>query len=548
MKVMSSNDRWNWQMKASASPRCPTRSVGQALPPANRWFLAALCLSLSGCVVGPKYHAPSTAQAPPAYKELNPPPNQPAPLAEPAADPTLGGLGDWKVASPQDALPHGKWWEIYHDAELNTLENQLNIDNQNIKQFFENFMAARALVREARSQFFPTATVGASYSRSRGSANLGNNIGSTGTTSGKGSTGLIEFPLDVSWEPDLWGRVRNMVRQAQYTAQVSAADLENERLTEQASLATFFFELRGQDALRQILDATVAQDQKALELTQSQYDLGLTDRIAVVQAETTLQSAQAQATNLGVARAQFEHAIALLVGKAASDFSLPVKPVLTTPPPIPVGLPSELLERRPDIAAAERTMAAANAQIGVATAAFYPNLSISASAGFESSAWKKIFSWPSRFWSVGPSVSETIFDAGLRRATVNQFVAVYNADLAAYRQTVLAGFQQVEDALAAVRILTQQIQQQHQAVESARVALDLELKRYETGIDPYIDVVTEQNALLSAQQILALVEIQRMTQSVSLIEALGGGWDRSELASPQQVTAKPAKADTTIQQ
>jgi len=292
----------------------------------------------------------------------------------------------------------------------------------------------------------------------------------------------------------------------------------------------------------------VAQDQKALELTQSQYDLGLTDRIAVVQAETTLQSAQAQATNLGVARAQFEHAIALLVGKAASDFSLPVKPVLTTPPPIPVGLPSELLERRPDIAAAERTMAAANAQIGVATAAFYPNLSISASAGFESSAWKKIFSWPSRFWSVGPSVSETIFDAGLRRATVNQFVAVYNADLAAYRQTVLAGFQQVEDALAAVRILTQQIQQQHQAVESARVALDLELKRYETGIDPYIDVVTEQNALLSAQQILALVEIQRMTQSVSLIEALGGGWDRSELASPQQVTAKPAKADTTIQQ
>ena len=509
---------------------------------------AVLCLALTGCVVGPKYKPPSAAQSPPAYKEVNVPAHQPAANADTVPDPTLGGLGDWKVANPQDALPRGKWWEIYNNPELNALEEQLNIDNQNIKQFFENFMAARALVRQARSQFFPTATVGFNYSRSRGSPNLGNNIGATGTTSGNGSTGLIDLPFDVSWEPDLWGKVRNTVRQAQYSAQVSAADLENERLTEQAGLATFFFELRGQDALQQILDATVVQDQKALDFNKSQYDLGLTDRISVVQAETTLESAQAQATNLGIARAQFEHAIALLVGKAASEFSIPVKPVLTTPPPIPVGLPSQLLERRPDIAAAERTMAAANAQIGVATAAFYPNLSISASAGFESSIWKKLFDWPSRFWSVGPSLSETVFDAGLRRATVNQFTAVYNADLAAYRQSVLTAFQQVEDSLAAVRILTQQIQQQHQAVESARVALDLETKRYESGIDPYIDVVTEQNALLSSQQILALIEIQRMTQSVSLIEALGGGWDRSELATPQQVTAKPAKADTTIQQ
>jgi NodT family efflux transporter outer membrane factor (OMF) lipoprotein len=512
-------------------------------------FLTAvlLCLALSGCVVGPKYNPPAAAQAPPAYKEVNPPANPP-PSPETAADPTLGGLGDWKVANPQDALPRGKWWEIYNDPELNALETQLNIDNQNIKQFFENFMAARALVRQARSQYFPTATAGFNYSRSRGSANLGSNVGATGSTSGKGSSALIELPLDVSWEPDLWGKVRNTVRQAQYSAQVSAADLENERLTEQASLATFFYELRGQDALQEILDATVAADQKALDFNKSQYDLGLTDRISVVQAENTLQSAQAAATNLGIARAQFEHAIALLVGKSASEFSIPVKPMLATPPPIPVGLPSQLLERRPDIAAAERTMAAANAQIGVATAAFYPNLTISASAGFESSLWKKLFDWPSRFWSVGPSLSETIFDAGLRRATVNQFVAVYNADLAAYRQSVLTGFQQVEDSLAAVRILTQQIQQQHQAVESAKVALDLEMKRYESGLDPYINVVTEQNNLLGAQQALASIEIQRMTQSVSLIEALGGGWDRSELTSPQQVTAKPTKAETTIQQ
>jgi NodT family efflux transporter outer membrane factor (OMF) lipoprotein len=510
--------------------------------------IAALCLALTGCVVGPKYHPPTAAQSPPAYKEANVPAHQAAANADTLPDPTLGGLGDWKVATPQDALPRGKWWEIYNDPELNALEEQLNIDNQNIKQFFENFMAARALVREARSQYFPTATVGANYSRSRGSANLGGNVGVTGTTSGKGSSSLIDLPADISWEPDLWGKVRNTVRQAQYSAQVSAADLENEKLTEQASLATFFYELRGQDALQQILDATVIQDQKALDFNKSQYDLGLTDRISVVQAENTLQSAQSAATNLGIARAQFEHAIALLVGKPASEFSVPVKPLLGTPPPIPVGLPSQLLERRPDIAAAERTMAAANAQIGVATAAFYPTLTLSASAGLESSLWKRLFDWPSRFWSVGPSLSETVFDAGLRRATVNQFTAVYNADLAAYRQSVLTALQQVEDSLAAVRILTQQIQQQHQAVESARVALDLETKRYESGLDPYIDVVTEQNLLLSAQQALASIEIQRMTQSVSLIEALGGGWDRSELATPQQVTVKPAKADTTIQQ
>src|SRR5580658_9111280 len=438
----------------------------QAPPPCGRGSVAVLlCLALSGCVVGPKYHPPAAAQTPPAYKEVNPPANPPA-SPETAADPTLGGLGDWKVANPQDSLPRGKWWEIYNDPELNALEIQLNIDNQNIKQFFENFMAARALVLQARSQYFPTATAGFNYSRARGSANLGSNVGATGTTSGKGSTALIELPLDVSWEPDLWGKVRNTVRQAQYSAQVSAADLENEKLTEQASLATFFYELRGQDALQQILDATVAADQKALDLTRSQYDLGLTDQISVVQAENTLQTVQAQATNLGVARAQYEHAIALLVGKAASEFTLPVKAALATPPPIPLGLPSQLLERRPDIAAAERTMAAANAQIGVAYAAYYPNLTLSASAGFESSLWKRLFDWPSRFWSVGPSLSETIFDGGLRRATVNQFVAVYNGDLASYRQTVLTAFQQVEDSLAAVRILTQQVQQQYQAVQS----------------------------------------------------------------------------------
>jgi NodT family efflux transporter outer membrane factor (OMF) lipoprotein len=516
---------------------------------------AALVSLLTGCMVGPKYQPPKT-QAPPAYKESSA--NAPAvPTAAPptaSADPTLGGLGSWTVAQPSDALLRGKWWEIYNEPELNSLEEQLNINNQTIKQYFENFLAARALVRQARTQFFPTVTVGPSLSYSQSPSNLrgGTAAGTATTTSGPAGTSpvttFLELPVSASWEPDLWGKIRNTVREEQYSAQLSAADLEGERLTEQASLATYFFELRGQDALQQILDATVAADQKALDITRSMYEAGTTDQISVVQAENTLQSAQSQAINLGVARAQYEHAIATLIGKAASDFSISVRPLLATPPPIPIGLPSQLLERRPDIAGAERVMAAANAQIGIAYAAYYPNVSLSANAGLESSAWKHIFDLASRFWSVGPSASETVFDAGLRRAVVNQYVATYNADLASYRQTVLNAFQQVEDALAALRILTQQIQKQHQAVESARLALELETKRYETGIDPYIDVVTEQNNLLAAQQVLAGIEIQRTTGSVQLIEALGGGWDRSQLPTSQQVMAKPTKDETTIQQ
>jgi NodT family efflux transporter outer membrane factor (OMF) lipoprotein len=519
------------------------------------WAVAALTAALTGCTVGPKY-TPPAKQAPPAYKEsaANIPPHTPNPNAATAPDPTLGGLGNWTVAQPQDAQLRGKWWEVYNDPELNSLEEQLNINNQNIKQYFENFMAARALVREARTQYFPTVTVGPSLSGSQSSRNLGvaGAAGGAGGASFAGGTGsvtkLIDLPASASWEPDLWGKIRNTVHAEQYAAQLSAADLENERLTEQAALATYFFELRGQDALQQILDATVAADQKSLDINRAAYQAGTGDQIAVIQAENTLESAQSQATNLGIARAQYEHAIATLIGKAASDFSIPVKAMLVTPPSIPVGLPSQLLERRPDIAAAERVMAAANAQIGIAYAAYYPNISLTAGGGFESSSWKHLFDWASRFWSVGASASETVFDAGLRRATINQYIATYNGDLASYRQTVLNAFEQVEDNLAALRILTEQIRVQRQAVESARTALDLEQKRYDTGIDPYIDVVTQQNVLLAAQQVLAGIEIQRAVASVQLIEALGGGWDRSQLPTPEQVAAKPTKDQTTIQQ
>jgi NodT family efflux transporter outer membrane factor (OMF) lipoprotein len=457
----------------------------------------------------------------------------------------------WTVAQPADAKLRGKWWEIFNDPELNALEEQLNVNNQNIKQYFENFMEARALVREARSQYLPTIAAAPAISRSRASAN----VGTAGTGAGAGSTtgqklqsSLYSLPVEASWEPDLWGKIRNTVRESQYAAQVSAADLENERLTEQASLAEYFFEIRGQDELQKIYNDTVEADRKSLELTRALYDTGIDDQISVVEAETALRSAEAGATDVGIARAQYEHAIAVLVGTTASSFSIPVRPMTVAPPPVPVGVPSQLLERRPDVAAAERTMAEANAAIGIAYAAYYPNLTLSAEGGFESSIFSRWFSWPSRFWSIGPTLSETIFDAGLRRATVQQYVATYNADLAGYRQTVLTAFQQVEDALAEVRILSKEIGQEQEAVSAAQTYLKLAQARYDTGIDPYIDVLIAETTLLSDEQTLNNLQVEQMSDAVALIEALGGGWDRSQLPTPQQVTEKPAKADTTIAQ
>jgi len=487
-----------------------------------------------GCMVGPKYHTPpATAQAPPAsYKE------------SPTQFPTTEG---WKPAQPQDGMLRGKWWEIYNDSELSSLEEQLNVNNQNIKQAFENFMAARTLIAQAHSQLYPTIGTAPAYSRSRGSANTGGTVLGTVSSTGAHTVSLNTLPLSISWEPDLWGRVRNMIRNAQYNAQLSEADLENERLTEQALLATTFFEIRGQDALIRLFQDTVEQDQKALDLAKARYETGVDTEISVVEAQNTLQNAQAGLTNLGIARAQFEHSIAMLIGTNASSFSVPNRTLSATPPPVPLGIPSELLERRPDIAAAERNMAAANAQIGIAVAAFYPSLDLSVTGGLESSTFKHLFDWPSRFWSVGGTVNETLYDAGLRRATVNQFIETYNADVAGYRQTVLTAFEQVEDALASLRILSQQIKQQEDAVHSAQRFVELEMGRYQTGIDPYINVVTAQNTLLSDQQSLTSLYTQHMTASVQLIEALGGGWDRSQLPSTGDVSKKLTASETTIQ-
>lgn len=494
-----------------------------------------VAVGLSGCVVGPKYHAP-TAPVPNTYKES--PSNFPEEQQR------------WKVASPQDAMLHGKWWEVFHDDELNALEDRIDTNNQNIAQAYQNYMAARSVVREARAQYYPTISTGPSITRSRPSGNLGANIGTGGVSSSAAGTAVnfFGFPGDISWEPDLWGRIRNTVNQARYNAQLSAADLENVRLVQQVSLAQLYFEVRGQDALQKLFDDTVVADRKTVEYTQAQYEVGVGDRISYVEAESALQSAEASAINVGLSRAQFEHAIAVLIGKTPAEFSIPKKPLDAIPPPVPVGVPSQLLERRPDIAAAERSMAAANAQIGIAYAAYYPTVTLSATGGFESSSFTKWLTWPSRFWSIGATASETIFDAGLRRATVNQFTAVYNADLASYRQTVLTAFQQVEDNLAAERILSQQTDKQKEAVASAQEFFNLEYDRYQIGIDPYVNVLTAQNTLLSDQQSLTNLQIQRMTSVVQLISALGGGWDRSELPSPAQVSEKNPPNATTIQQ
>ena len=492
--------------------------------------LVLAVLPLTGCRVGPKYRQPAPlAQAPPvSYKEA------PAQFAD---------TGEWKVAQPQDAMLQGNWWEIFGDPELNALEDKLNIDNQTIKQYFANFMEARTLIAQARSELYPTLGVGPGFTRSKSSGNLTNSA--TANTGHESS--ITSAPMDASWAPDLWGKVRNLISEEQYNAQISAADLEGERLTEQGSLAVYFFEIRGQDALQAVYDQTVVADRKELDLTRAQYETGVGDEVSVVEAENALQNVQAASTALGVARAQYEHAIAVLIGANPSSFSIPVRALNASPPPVPIGVPSQLLERRPDVAASERMLAAANAQIGIADAAFYPTLTLTAAAGFQSSTLKHLFDWPSRFWSIGPTASETIFDAGLRRATVNEFIEAYNSDVAGYRQTVLTAFQEVEDALAAVRILSQQVGQQQEAVQSAQRVVDLEIARYETGVDPYIDVVTVETTLLADQQALATVQMQAMTESVDLIQALGGGWDRTQLPTPKAVSKNLTAAESTIQ-
>ena len=495
-----------------------------------------LAIALGACRVGPKY-TPPAAPAAPAFKESSPN----------AYKSVLPGA--WQPARPQDAEIKGKWWEMFNEPELNALEEQLDVSNQTIAQSFQNFMAARAQVGEARAQYFPTVTADPSYTKSRSRA-LGSGVVATGATAGSSSpTGAtvsgstlssITLPIDASWAPDLWGRVRNMVRESQYAAQVGAADLENQRLTEQASLAAFFFELRGQDSLQDIYNKTIEADKVSLNLTQALVDTGIDSPEDVAQAEVTLRNAEEAGAGVATNRAIYEHAIAMLIGKPASSFGMPVK-FLTTPlPPIPVGVPSERLQRRPDIAAAERTMAEANALIGVEKAAYYPTVDLTASGGLASTAFNTLFSLPALFWSLGASASETIFDAGLRKSTMAQYTAQYNGDVASYKQTILTAFQQVEDNIATLRTVSDQIIRENSAIEAAQRYVNLATARYETGLDPYLNVMTAQLTLLSNQLTQTTLRVNEMTAAVQLIQALGGGWKASDLPTPSDVTTKQA--------
>ena len=500
------------QRKESSMNCAPLFSLRCSL----RFVMVCGTLALAGCTVGPKYKPPVTS-APASFKEVAP---------QQSPDGTL-----WKAATPQDAASRGNWWEIYNEPELNELENKLNSSNQTIAQSYQNFMAARALVRQARSNYYPTIGTNPSYTRSRNSVSL---VGDHGNP----NSNNFDLPFSVSWEPDVWGKVRSTVRQYANQAQASAADLANVRLSQQANLAVFYFELRGQDSLIALYQQTVDAYSKSLNLTKTRNATGIDSAQDVAQANLNLQTAQSTLINLRIARAQFEHAIAVLIGEPAPSFSLPVRELTTSAPVVPAGVPSELLERRPDIAAAERTMSAANALIDVQTAAFYPSFSISATAGFQSNKIGDWLTWPSRFFSIGPSASYTIFDAGARRAVLANYKAQYEADAAGYRQTVLTAFQQTEDSLAAQHYLADQLKQQQAAIDAAQKYLDLANVRFRSGIDSYLNVYTAQTSLLTQQQTFIDLRVSQMTSNVQLIEALGGGWNVDQLPSEKQVAAK----------
>ncbi|HEY3862131.1 MAG TPA: efflux transporter outer membrane subunit [Verrucomicrobiae bacterium] len=492
--------------------------------------IAAAALALAaGCNFAPHYTPPPMA-SPPGYKETN----------------------GWKTAEPSDAVIKGKWWEMFNDPQLNELEEQVAVSNQTIVAALENFLAAREVAKQARSQLFPTISADPSYTKGMASAaNSGNGngngngngggfIGSNNVANANGSSGRNLFssyvlPLDATWEPDLWGSIRNTVAANVYTAQATAAQLENMRLTLQAELAVDFYQLRGQDELIDLYSNTIGNYTNSLTLTKTLFETGIDSELDVAQADSLLQTTLAQATALEIQRAQFEHAIALLVGQPASTFSLHPAPREHHPPPVPLGVPAQLLERRPDIASAERAVAAANANIGVARAAYYPNVSLSAGAGYESATLAKLAQYSSFYWSAGIAASEIIFDAGRRKAATRQAWATYRSDAATYRETILAAFQQVEDNISALRILSTETQQEDVAIRASQKNLDLAVERYKLGINSFLNVITAQVSLLQNQQASVNIHQQQMTSAVQLIMALGGGWDTNSLPAAKQV-------------
>src|SRR5882724_11565705 len=469
--------------------------------------LAALLLT--SCMVGPDYTRPSVPMTP-AYKEAPPP-----------------GEG-WKLAQPSDEIPRGQWWEIFGDPQLNALEEQVTAANQDLKVAEARFRQARAMIGFARASEFPTISAGLGISSIRRSDNA------PFRTRSFPPTGDFLLSFDLSCELDLWGRIRRTVAAAREEAQATAADLETVQLSLQAELAMNYFLLRSADAQQRLLNDTVKAYTDALQLTVNRFEGGAVPKSDVAQAQTQLETTRAQATDIAVQRAQFEHAIAILMGQPPATFSLPPAPLNLQPPDIPVGLPSQLLERRPDIAAAERRVAEANEQIGIAKAAYYPTVVLNASVGFEGSTFGNLLNASSLLWSVGASITQTSFDAGRRRATSDAARASSDATVATYRQTTLSAFQQVEDSLAALRILEQEAQQQRRAVESAQLSLQLFTNRYRGGVDNYLQVITAQTVTLANQRTEIDILRRRIDASVLLVKAVGGGWDVAALPKPEK--------------
>jgi NodT family efflux transporter outer membrane factor (OMF) lipoprotein len=475
------------------------------------------------CMVGPKYKKPA-APVPAKFKE--PPP------------------AGWKQAQPSDEKIRGKWWELYHDVGLSALEEQVAINNQNVLAAEANYRVAKASVRVARAALFPTVTANPTITVSGSGSRTG---GRTGTLTGTGTTvtgvastgsGVITdyvLPIDASWQADVWGAIRRNVTANIDLAQAADAQLENVRLLYQSELAVDYFQMHGLDTERELLEQTVKSYGEFLDLTRRRFEGGIATDADVAQAQAQWYNAQSQLTDLGVLRAQLEHAIAVLIGKPPANLRLPSAILKAPPPPVPVALPSTLLERRPDIADAERRVAAANEQIGIAQAAYYPALTLGGTVGVQSTSFLNWLTWPSRFWSAGPQLAQTLFDAGRRRGQVQTAEAQYDATAANYRQTVLTAFQQVEDNLAELRILEVEATELARATAAAERSLEVSTAQYKAGTAPYLQVLTAQTVVLGNQRSEISVLERRLAASVGLVQALGGGWDTSKLPSPSEI-------------
>jgi NodT family efflux transporter outer membrane factor (OMF) lipoprotein len=485
-------------------------------------LIAAALLFSPACMVGPNYKRPA-APVPPAYKEQAPPDYKEA--------------NGWKPAQPGDSLLKGKWWEIYKDPALNALEELVAINNQNVLQAEANYRFAAAATRVAHAALFPTASVGSTITESR----TGGTVTAGGGVAASGLRTLYTLPFSASWAPDLWGSVRRNITAASATAQASAATLENARLLYQSTLAQDYFMLHGLDSQSELLNRTLQDYEQYLTLTKNRFAGGIASDLDVAQAESQVYDTQSAMEDLQVQRTQLEHAIAVLTGRPPAELTVPLLVITEPPPPVPIDVPSTLLERRPDIAAAEREMAAANEQIGIAKAAYYPTLTLSATAGLENSSFTNWLKWPSRFFSVGPNISELIYDGGRRGAVLAESRANFDSTIAAYRQIVLTAFQQVEDNLSALRVMQQEALTVDKAVASARRALTISTEQYKAGTTSYLTVITEAAIALSAERTAVELLTRRQTASVLLVQALGGGWDNSQLPSVKDVQTKGTK-------